>query len=79
MVKRCWEFYLMPIYALYDHPYYIMLHTFEAFVHMSLYITHLKIPCQSGSTFVKFSYIALGRHLAALLLYYMDSLFPLIE
>ena len=39
------------------------LHTFEAFVHWFLYITSHKMPCQSGSTFAKFSFIALGRHL----------------
>ena len=34
------------------------LHTFEAFAHRSLYITVMKIPCQWGLTFVKFSFIA---------------------
>ena len=40
----------------------IYLHIFEAFVHRSLYIASLKIPCQSGLTFVKFLFIALGQH-----------------
>ena len=44
--------------------YYILYDIFEAFVHRSLYITPYKIPCHSVSTFLNFSFIASGRHLA---------------
>jgi hypothetical protein len=49
--------------SIYINNYLYNLHTFEAFVHWFLYITSHKMPCQSGSTFAKFSFIALGRHL----------------
>ena len=36
---------------------------FDAFVHRSLYIMPLEIPCQSGLTFVKFSFVPLAQDL----------------
>ena len=53
----------MPIYSLFGHPNYIIcIHSKHLYT--SLYITRLKIPLQSGGQhFVKFSFIALRRHL----------------
>ena len=61
--KRCCYFYLTPMHLIWSSLLY-NLYTFKALVHGSLHY-HI-MPCQSGSTFAKFLFIALGHHLVEL-------------